>query len=858
MTRTQETPKSTNQPQEVELESVESKPPLDDLIDLLVDVLLGKPKDESLRNSPQTPVDNSPSQNGYIKQEHKYSYSPESYSGNMGVKREDILSAKPEYFSPVETQVETKVETAFSELIPEDEEVVTKGVRLIEISPNEFGKHFDKQIDDRVDYPVSVQSEETAKSDLNNHDVCDDLEKDKTSVSAGLENPTSNREVDLSQDLFDPLDALQDLLLGCKFSEFEKVTKGYLETELPRLQNQINSAEQKLQAVQDKFDDHDQIFNLLLPAMTAIINSQIAMYKQDVIASIVPIIDQIIAGKKQQDKSGMINAIADLLPGAISQHIKNSPEEVAKALAPEIAIALREQRKLDQNAIANALAPEMGKAIKEQIRLERDAMVDALYPVIGNTISKYLAEAIQNINDKVANAFSLEGVARKIKAKIKGVSEAELILKESLPFSVKAIFLIHKNSGLVISEVQAPGSYRLESEMVAGMLTAIRSFVNDCIVQIDNYSELNEIEYGDSKIILEVAGYCYLAVVITGEPTPKFIEKMRKTMGIIVLDYGEFIENFDGDHDNIPLAVHQLLENLIKFVLEEKLKRIPLALISLGVFIGLLILVPLGYFSYQEYLEKRIADKTAETLATTPELAIYKIAVSVEGEQLKLTGKVPNERLRELAENLAVYTAPNLQIDNQIIAVDVPPDPIVTAGEVERMTVVFNELPGVNIETNYSDSDRQVIISGQVRQMRDAQMIPAAFQNIPGIKSVFSTLKIDPVRIENRIYFNSGSAQLNPQDLQIITKIQEFLDQYPKLSLRIIGHTDPRGNAAANEQLALNRAIAVRDALTKQGIDPKRLEVVGQGQPPADVIPHQPFLLGRTVVFEIIDNQNQN
>lgn len=533
--------------------------------------------------------------------------------------------------------------------------------------------------------------------------------------------------------------------------------------------------------------------------------------------------------------------------------MKNCPEEVAKALAQEIAIAISEQIKLDKNAIPNALAPEMGKAIKEQIRLERDAMVDALYPVIGNTISKYLAEAVQNINDKVANAFSVEGVARKIKSKMKGVSEAELILQESIPFAVQAIFLIHKNSGLVISEVQASGSYSLESEMVAGMLTAIRSFVNDCIVQIDNYSELNEIEYGDSKIILEVAGYCYLAVVSKGDPTPEFITKMRKTMGLIVLDYGEFIENFDGDRDNIPIAVHQLLESLIKFVLAQKLKRLPLAIISLGVLIGMLIFIPWGYFYYQEYLQRRIADQTAQTLAATPELAIYKIAVSVEGEQLRLSGKVPNERLRELAENLAVYTASDLQIDNQIIAVDVPPEPIVTAGEVERMTVVFNEMSGVNIETNYSD--RQVIISGQVRQMRDAQIIPATFENIPGVKSVVSTLKIDPVRIENRIYFNSGSAQINPQDLKIITRITEFLDKYPQLSLRIIGHTDLRGNAAINQQLALNRATAVRDALTKQGIDPKRLEVVGNAQPPTDIVSHQPLLLGRTVVFEIIDNQ---
>jgi len=53
--------------------------------------------------------------------------------------------------------------------------VVTKAVRLIEISPNEFSKYFDD--------PVSVQSGETAKSHANNNNGSD-LEEEKTSVSA--------------------------------------------------------------------------------------------------------------------------------------------------------------------------------------------------------------------------------------------------------------------------------------------------------------------------------------------------------------------------------------------------------------------------------------------------------------------------------------------------------------------------------------------------------------------------------------------------------------------------------------------------------------------------------------------------
>jgi hypothetical protein len=44
---------------------------------------------------------------------------------------------------------------------------------------------------------------------------------------------------------------------------------------------------------------------------------------------------------------------------------------------------------------------------------------------------------------------------RKIRAKTQGVSEAELIFQSAMPSVVKAAFLIHKESGLVIAETQA-------------------------------------------------------------------------------------------------------------------------------------------------------------------------------------------------------------------------------------------------------------------------------------------------------------------------------------------------------------------------------------------------------------------
>ncbi|HEY9298853.1 MAG TPA: flagellar motor protein MotB, partial [Phormidium sp.] len=442
---------------------------------------------------------------------------------------------------------------------------------------------------------------------------------------------------------------------------------------------------------------------LLLPWIAHILSLKISNSKEEVIQAIVPIIDEVIKNRSQQNKMAMSAAIADLLPGAISQQIKNSPQEMANAIAPEIAIAIKEQIRLDRDAIAEALAPEMGRAIKEQIRLERDVMVDALYPVIGNTITRYLGEAIRSINEKASSALSVEGVQRKIRAKVQGVSEAELILREAMPFSVPAIFLIHKTSGLIISDVQHSGNQRLESEMVAGMLTAIRSFVNECIVQSGEISELNEIEYGDSKIILEVAGYCYLAVVVKGDPSKKFIESIRKTLSVIILEYGQPIEFFNGDPATIPEPVPALLETLMNSAAEKLPAKQPRALLGIGLLALSLILVPWGFYSYRNKIERGIEAKAGSALASAPELAVYRLSVDAEGKTLNLTGKLPNQELREKAAKIAKAAVPTLSLDNQIIAVDVPPDPVLVAAEVKRATDVLNQIKGVSISTKYAE-----------------------------------------------------------------------------------------------------------------------------------------------------------
>ncbi len=85
-----------------------------------------------------------------------------------------------------------------------------------------------------------------------------------------------------------------------------------------------------------------------------------------------------------------------------------------------------------------------------------------------------------------------------------------------------------------------------------------------------------------------------------------------------------------------------------------------------------------------------------------------------------------------------------------------------------------------------------------------------------------------PIVLEG-VQFASGKAELKPESEEILTKVLNTLIAYPKITIRIEGHTDNTGSLALNMKLSQKRAEAVMNWLIEHGIDPSRLEAVGLG-----------------------------
>lgn len=86
------------------------------------------------------------------------------------------------------------------------------------------------------------------------------------------------------------------------------------------------------------------------------------------------------------------------------------------------------------------------------------------------------------------------------------------------------------------------------------------------------------------------------------------------------------------------------------------------------------------------------------------------------------------------------------------------------------------------------------------------------------------------------IFFDSGTARLQPASGAALEAAAALLRQRPSLAIEVVGHTDNQGGEAFNLALSRDRAAAVVGALAGQGIEPKRLSARGMGlsQPVAD------------------------
>ncbi len=522
-----------------------------------------------------------------------------------------------------------------------------------------------------------------------------------------------------------------------------------------------------------------------------------------------------------------------------------------EALSPIVNRLIDKNYETSQDKIASQMAPLIGSAIREQIKSQKDDVVDALYPVLGNMISRYvtktLEDMLEKINSQIQNGLSFSALKRKATAKIKGVSESELLLNENASANIRALLLIHKETGIVLAHSENPKHPVSEPEMLASMITAIRSFVNDWVDQNSEHQELGEIEYGGNKIILEASGYAYLAVIVEGSAYKATYDKIRTTLEQIVLKHGESIRSFDGDLSKFSnLEIYREIGSLLQEKPQQKSKKkmhplmflIPLALLAWGT-----------YSYYKSYISSQLLNSVQERLYRTPQLTSYRIdAVIDENKNITLSGEVPFTYHKQLAQK-SVSDIEGLQgITNNIIVVESFKDPMQTSANIAYLLAGLNNANAINITYEY-DFDT-LTLKGSVWSQSYKTQVLKLLAKIKEIKNIVDTMKIVPPKIATTIYFEKGSTKLTQEAtnalINAIIVLQE-LDKKTQLSLT--SYSDMIGSAGHNQYLSQKRVHAVEKFLQTQGVLQESIFTQSFNTPPKEINASKTPELARCVIL---------
>jgi OOP family OmpA-OmpF porin len=476
----------------------------------------------------------------------------------------------------------------------------------------------------------------------------------------------------------------------------------------------------------------------------------------------------------------------------------------------------------------NALAPQVEQAITASVRRNPTPLADALFPVMGPAIRKAVAASLagmlESLNRTLEYSFSWRALKWRLTALRTGKSFAEIVLLNTLLYRVEQVFLIERASGLLLQHVRAGPSDVQDADLVSGMLTAIRDFVQDSF-RVSEHDTLEALRVGDLSVWIEQGPRAVLAAVIRGTAPASLRPRLQHALETIHLVHADALAAFNGDasvfHEAGPL-LEACLETQYQARTPSRLRAAP---VVLGLLLAALavwaVFVIRDRYRWSAYLDALKAEPglllvTAERrggryevtglrdpLARDPRALLADTRLSpddVTGRWEPYESLEPRFVLDRARERLSPPADVTLDLNDRVLSGrGLAPDAwIEEAGRLAPL------LPG--------------IARLDARGFRESELA-ALQERIGAVRLLFERGTSDLVAGQEETMLRLGT------DIRRLAIVADLTGH--TLRIEIVGHTDSDGPDETNVVLSRERAERVRDLLPNA--ESSRIELVTEG-----------------------------
>jgi OOP family OmpA-OmpF porin len=520
---------------------------------------------------------------------------------------------------------------------------------------------------------------------------------------------------------------------------------------------------------------------------------------------------RIITGLDEEDLSRLNNLIKD--PDEFSDHIMQFlPLSVKKLIASN-------QISLDE------IVPFIEQAIQSSIVNNPQKFANILYPIMIPAIRKAVSEDIKrmldNVTSSVDNSFSIKRLGWRLQSLFSGKSYGEIVMSHAFIFRVRQVFLIHRETGLLLTEVtDDKGGIAHNADMVSSMLTAIKDFAQDSFNVDKSESDLNTIQMGEYTIWIEQGPYAIIAAIIEGRAPEDLKLVLKETIESVHVNFNNELVSFEGDTSVFEKS-NRFLKNCIRYQEKEKKKKKPVV----SILLLLILLGALGYWIYTTVDTKLRFKQFIEAVKTEPGIMVNK-TFSQNGKRVVTGLKDPvannpysySERYGFDTSTLELRFKPFISLEYPII--------------LKRVRKVFGNTPAEVL----LQEDTLYVTTAFPKQTADS--VKNQLLIIPGINHVkFTNIdkeqKKKEIVIENifnieQHYFTFGYNVVKLDSIQkaefkdLIKEINNVFDFNFKQDsvpvILVIAHTSYSGNAEANKLVAFRRAKQFMGLMIDAGI----------------------------------------
>jgi outer membrane protein OmpA-like peptidoglycan-associated protein len=529
------------------------------------------------------------------------------------------------------------------------------------------------------------------------------------------------------------------------------------------------------------------------------------------------------------ESNSELKELRHLILGQELPHI--GPEEISKVLPEAIHLSAAKN-----TSHIDAMVPTVEDAIKSSIDKDLNVLSEALFPVIGPATRKAVSVAIKNLtqalNQGLENSLSPQSFKWRFEAMRTGKSFAEVVLLRTLLYQVEQVLLIHKETGLVLHQLQSDNAETQDPELVSAMLTAIQDFVKDSF-RVQQGRFLGSLEFGDLTLWIEEGPGAVLACSIRGTAPQALRLEMQQTLEQVHILFQKPLATFQGDNSAF-LSAEPYLQNCLQAQYKAKSeKSSPIPKIVLG-----LLLVGLSIWGVLHYRDQQKWSAYVQTLEKQPGIVIL--------HTNRFQGKHRIVGMRDPMAASPVQLLQNAGYRTGDVVSEWKPFISLEPKLMEqRVRSILQPPPQVSLKV---DELGRLQVTGLAQQqwIKSMQQLAPSLMGISQINTSnlqsseeksFQSLQ---QQVEQTvIVFAQGRTEVEgvpltqlektATQLKSLIQLAQILDR--KIEIHLEGFADAQGPIDVNRFLSRERAEFVRGVLSQQGINPTFIKALSNYDP---------------------------